>query len=136
MNNTKPVVLAMVICDTLIEDKLTNKKSLIGIFNNIWANELPVIHPKFNIYVSLTDGHGSYSGKLVCVLADENKQIFQLACKVDFPSPEQIVELNYEFVGIKFPFFGNYHFEFWAEDQLLSTRRFTITQSAQEKRQE
>lgn len=134
MKNTKPVVLAMVICDTIIDDKMTNKKSLIGIFNNIWACELPVVHPKFNIYLSLTDGYGSYLGKLVCVLADENKQIFQLDCKVDFPSPEQIVELNYEFVGIKFPLFGNYHFEFWVENQLLSTRRFTITHSVQENR--
>ena len=42
MPNPTPKVNAMLICDTIITDKMTGKKSLIGIFENLTAARLPV----------------------------------------------------------------------------------------------
>ena len=37
-----PVPLAMILCDSVIIDQRTDKKSLIGIFSNIAAESFPV----------------------------------------------------------------------------------------------
>ena len=59
-----PSGLAIVVCDQIIEDKATNKKSLIGIFNNIASQTFPCRHPQLSVFVSLTEGHGNYDARM------------------------------------------------------------------------
>ncbi len=54
-NPPTPIGLAIVICDQIIEDKLTGKKSLIGIFNQIGNAEFS-LPSSANLCVRL--GHG------------------------------------------------------------------------------
>ena len=44
-----PSGLAIVVCDQIIEDKATSKKSLIGIFNNIASPTFPCRHPQLSV---------------------------------------------------------------------------------------
>ena len=59
-----PIGLAIVVCDQIIEDKLTGKKSLIGIFNQIGTNNFPCRHPQMCVFVSLTEGRGQCAARL------------------------------------------------------------------------
>ena len=49
--NPTPSGLAIVVCDQIIEDKATSKKSLIGIFNNIASQTFPCRHPALSVFV-------------------------------------------------------------------------------------
>ena len=64
MEKSSPIGLAIVICDQIIEDKLTHKKSLIGIFNQIATPTFPCRHPRMAVFVSLTEGRGAYDVRL------------------------------------------------------------------------
>lgn len=128
MNKPKPIVLSMIICDTVIDDRATNKKTLVGLFNNIWASSCPCIHPRLNVFITLTDGRGTYQGKLKCVNEDDNRDTLQMEVPITFQSGEYIVEFNFELVNVNFPSFGNYRFEFWCDKDILVTRRFIVTQ--------
>jgi len=44
-----PLGLALVVCDQIIEDKLTHKKSLIGIFNQIATPSFPCRHARMAV---------------------------------------------------------------------------------------
>ena len=67
MNNSELVMgLALILCDTIIEDSVTGKKSLIGLFSQIHAPKLPCIHQSMNILVSVTGGQGTYPCQIVC----------------------------------------------------------------------
>ena len=59
-----PSGVAIVVCDLIIEDKLTSKKSLIGIFNQIGAQSFPYRHPQICVFVSLTEGRGQCAARL------------------------------------------------------------------------
>ena len=53
-----PDVLAMLVCDQIITDRLTGKQSLIGMFSKVHAVAFPATHPQLCVFVALTDGHG------------------------------------------------------------------------------
>ena len=51
-SNLKPHLNAMLICDTVITEVGTNKKSLIGLFENISASSFPA-YPSLSVFVNL-----------------------------------------------------------------------------------
>ena len=57
-NAPAPDVLAMIVCDQIITDRLTGKQSLIGMFSKIHTRGFPAAHPQLSVFVALTDGHG------------------------------------------------------------------------------
>src|SRR4029453_3272240 len=52
-----PEVLAMILCDQVITDVDSNKKSLIGLFDQVETVSLPCVIHKLHVYLSRTDGH-------------------------------------------------------------------------------
>ena len=55
MSYNEPICLSIVLCDQVIEDRRTNKKSYIGVFNDILVERLPAKHPCMYLVVSLTN---------------------------------------------------------------------------------
>lgn len=134
MNADKPtpVGLAMVICDQIIEDKLTSKKSLIGIFSSIGTNQFPCRHPHLSVFVSLTEGHGETAAKL-CIIHDETEKVVsEISGQIKFPDMNAVVDLNFNLVGMEFPTPGLYSIEFYCDDALVLERRFHVLQIQQQ----
>jgi hypothetical protein len=52
-----PFLLAIILCDAVIEDKNTNKKSLIGMFDSVNTPSLPTIG-RMTLYVAFTNWLG------------------------------------------------------------------------------
>ena len=50
-----PQVLAMVICDTVIDDRISGKKSLIGLFDAIATTHLPCTVNELYVFLALTE---------------------------------------------------------------------------------
>ncbi len=125
----RPEALAFIICDTVIDDKATNKKSLIGLFNNIYANNFPCSHPVINIFLSLTKGHGDYECSLLCVKDDESQKIVQLSGPLKFNNPLSVVEAKFEIRGMVLPEPGIYRFDFLCGDVPVVSRKFKVIQS-------
>jgi hypothetical protein len=123
-----PEVLAMVLCDLVITDAETNKKSLIGLFDRVETASLPCVLHELHLYLCLTDGHGRLSAAVACVLADDGELLFRGEAQVEFSDPLQVVELHFIFPNALFPRIGQYRFQFFADDQLLRERKFFVSQ--------
>ena len=54
------MVKAILVCDQIIHEFGTNKKSLIGIFEEIHLQKFPAHYPRIAVYVNLTDANGMY----------------------------------------------------------------------------
>lgn len=121
-----PIGLAIVVCDQIIEDKLTNKKSLIGIFNQIATNQFPCRHPHMAVFVSLTEGRGAYQARLKIVHDESNQVVADVTGQIQFPDIHATVELNFNLVGMTFPEPGLYSIEFYCDDALILERRFHV----------
>lgn len=124
-----PAALAFIICDTVIEDKITNKKSLVGLFNSIEAKSFPCTHPVIHVFVSLTGGHGEYQSALACVKDDNERiKVLGLSGPIRFNNPLEVVELNFEIRGVSFPEAGIYRFQFLCNDIPIVSRKFQVVE--------
>ena len=56
----RPVVNAMLICDQAVSDPKSNKVTLHGIFETIWAAGFPLRHEMLSVYIKMTDAAGTY----------------------------------------------------------------------------
>lgn len=131
-----PTGLAIVICDQIIEDKFTNKKSLIGIFNNIGSANFPCRHPQIMVFVSLTEGHGDYQSRVRIVNETTGESVAEANVPIQFPDIHAVLELNFNLVGIQFPTPGLYSIEFYCDDALVLERRFHVSQVQPQKSQQ
>lgn len=128
MTRIYPTPLAFLIADSIIDDINTRKKSIIGLFNSICSNRFPFRHPEMNIFVSLTDGHGSYQTSLVCSRSFDEKEILRTRGEVTFRTPNTVVEMNFSLRNIEFPSPGKYTFHFSCDGELLVMRPFEVVE--------
>src|SRR5216684_1838861 len=98
VDKPSPIGLAIVICDQIIEDKLTNKKSLIGIFNQIGTGHFPCRHPQVCVFVSLTEGQGQSTARLRIVHEETTQVVTEISGEIQFPDINAVVELNFNLV--------------------------------------
>ena len=109
MSNSELVMgLALILCDTIIEDSVTGKKSLIGLFSQIHAPKLPCVHQSMNILVSVTGGQGTYPCQIVCEHPELERPVFGLDCTLKFENPFQVVDLVFQLKAVRFPLPGKY----------------------------
>lgn len=120
------------VCDHIIVEQGTNKKSLIGVFNNIGSTSFPVIHPQMSIFVAMTNGRGRLPTTLRFVRESDQKEIFSAAGEVLFPSPNDVVELVFNIVQAPFEEPGLYTFEVYCDDELVLEKRFQVAQLKQQ----
>jgi len=130
MATVKPLLLALVLCDSVIREAGTNKVSLIGIFNGIFGQNFPITHPSLCVYIALTGGHGRTACKLRMTCMDTNAVIFELPGQIEFGDPTNVGEMIFQWNQIRLERPGVYAFEFWVDGELLGSRRL-VAQKAQ-----
>lgn len=122
------MLVAMIICDQIIIEEGTHKKSIVGCFNSISAQSFPCAHPTFFIFIALTNGRGSVKTKLKCHNEDENLTVFEAGGSLTFKDPLQTIEIGFRLVNLTFPKPGTHAIEFWCEDELLLVRKIKVIQ--------
>ncbi len=121
-----PTGLAIVLCDQIIEDKQTSKKSLIGIFNQIGTAEFPCRHARLSIFVSITEGRGTSDAKLRIVCEETDKVVTEVRGRIQFPDIHSVVEICFNFGILIFETPGLYSIEFYCDDVIVLERRFHV----------
>ena len=125
-----PKANAMLICDSVITDKATNKKSLIGVFENINASKFPCAHHSLAIYIKLTDARGKYKFRLELVDLEENLIIgkTELPQDISINNPLGTYELVINFGGLTFKHAGEYDFRMFANNKIFEQKKFSVKQ--------
>lgn len=127
LNRPNPDVLALLVCDQIITDRLTGKQSLIGMFSKVHAAGFPATHPALAVFVALTDGHGKT--ELTIRIVDSNDArppIVEGRGAVDFKNPRAIANLALQFHGLTFPVPGEYRVQLWSGAELLREARLEL----------
>lgn len=129
MELVKPSLQALLVCDMVIEDRSTGKKSLIGLFNQLWSLGFPCQHPQLGLYFCLTDAEGSYdfSVDLVCI---NSEQIVGRASiqRVEIKDRLGIVDFGLTLRPIIFPIPGRYEFRLYANGVFIGLKDFQVLQ--------
>ena len=130
MTSPTPKANAMLICDYVITERGTNKKSLIGVFENIGAATFPCTHFAMSVYIKLTDAQGGYHFRLELVDLQSDAMIgkSEMPEEVRVPSPLDAHELVFNLRGVRFMHAGKYEFRIFANDKIFGQKKLVVEQ--------
>lgn len=114
-----PSVTAMLLCDQVITEQGTNKKSLIGIFETIAGLGFPMVIPRLSIYVRMLDGFGRYPFTLRVVKLKDETLVAEVEINGEVPDHAHAAELVFNFIGLPIPEAGKYEFQLYTRDTYL-----------------
>ncbi len=128
----KPEVKAFLLCDFVLHEAGTNKKSLIGIFEQVNSPRFPFRHGKMSVYANLADAHGAYEMTLRLVRLRDGKVLLEAkGMRVQVGDPLQVSELGVNLEGIVFEEPGKYEFALYGNEQFLQSKPFQVRMAEQ-----
>ncbi len=128
-----PMGLALLLCDSVIEDKYTGKKTLIGLFDRIQTLKLPCIHASMSIFISITGGHGKYPCQIEATHSDGATIAFSATGNVILKDPHQVANLVFRMNNVKFLKAGMYCVRFTVDEMPIMLRQLIVLQQEQQK---
>ncbi len=123
----KPDCLALLICEGVIEDARSRNKTILNTFNRISAARYPARHDRLAVFLSLTNGHGTYDLQVRVVHAEVaplQEPLLEIAGKVRFGNPLDVAEMTIDLRGMTIPAAGNYAIEVLIDGDIVKQRRF------------
>lgn len=128
MRIATPKANAMLVCDTVITEQGTKKKSLIGIFESIGARKFPFVHPFLSVYVKLTEANGAYHFRLEMVNLKSNQVTGEgkIPQEILIDNPLKSHELVFNLRGLRFNEPGEYEFRMYSNDQIFAQKTFYV----------
>ena len=123
-----PYLLAIVVCDNVIIDERSKKKTLVGLFDSINSRAFPANHPALSIFVRVIDAEGLYSFRFDYVNVEDDTLINR-AVIPDVTIPDRLIahDLVMEVPGIGIPKPGEYEFRIFANERYIGRTKFRAT---------
>jgi hypothetical protein len=121
----KPLCVALVICDAVIEDRRSGNKTLVGLFNGIMAPSLPALHPRLFLMASLTSGTGSWEFSFR-VASPSGREVMRMGDVVRFGDPLLVHDLVVEVRNLPLEEAGVYFVDLLLSETPIANRRFTV----------
>ena len=125
----KPSIQAFLVCDHVIEDTVTKKKSLIGLFTHLQAVTFPFQHQQMGLYLCLTDAEGTYQFDIDLIYLNTEQHV----CRATLPPITiadrlQISDFGINIPSLIFPAPGRYEFRLRMEGHLIAQKDFNVMQ--------
>ena len=126
-----PSIHAFLVCVSVIEDSLTKKKSLIGLFTHLQAMTFPFQHHQLGLYFCLTDAEGTYHFDIDLMHVNTD----QLVCRASLPDIVigdrlQIADFGINVPALLFPSPGRYEFRLRVNGRVIAQKDFSVIQVA------
>jgi hypothetical protein len=123
-----PIIKAFLVCDQVIHDAQTGKKSLIGVFHELRADRFPAVHPMLWIYANITEARGRYKIEIQLVDVDRNQVLGRgQPPEIDIPGPLQTTEISAQLRNVALPAAGTYEFHLFVNEELIATKAVRVS---------
>lgn len=117
----------MLVCDQIIIDELTKKKSLIGVFDNINSAVFPAV-VSCAVYAKLADAEGQYEFKVRVVNLKDEQLLGEMGVSARVNTPNAPVDMAIYLMGVRFPEPGKYEVQLYANEMYLGRVTMQATQ--------
>lgn len=121
-----PTLVSLLICDQVIDDRLTHKKSAIGLFNQVLVRGMPAQVQQMTVMATLTEIRARTPLELRLVRDSDNSVLGGASGFVEAPNPLAMVDLVFGLQSVQLPTAGQYAFELLSAGELLGRRRFHV----------
>ena len=124
--NSKPQLLAWLLCDGVHLDPSSGKHTILGVFSNIMAKHFPVVHPRMVWFLTIADvAAGPHKMKISMARdLDDPKPLIERA----FESQGPLVRINLinEIHNLSFPAPGDYSILIEIDEETLLANSLTV----------
>lgn len=134
LSKVVPYLLAILVCDSGAVDRNSGKKTLVGIFDRVWAEKFPTSR-WLSVYFKLSDAQGDYRFKVQYaqvktdnILAEAETNALNIKSRLDIRD----FLITYP-VRLLMPEAGQYEFRLYANNMFLG--RIAINAVLREKRE-
>jgi hypothetical protein len=114
-----PTLLAFIVCDTVIQDAATQKRTLVGVFDRVHSPIIPFVLNSVGLYVKMVEGVGKYNFRIRLVNLKDESPVIEIKMDGQWIDSDAPMELGVNFGGIPIPEFGTYEFQLFADDVFL-----------------
>jgi hypothetical protein len=123
----KPSVQAFLVCDNVIADGTTGKKTIVGIFTHVRARSFPCLVGQLALYFCLTDAEGKYQFDIELMYLDEDKLIGKASLPgiAEIKDRLDIIDAGVTLPPTMFPGPGRYEFRLLANGQFIARKDFS-----------
>ena len=126
-----PVLIAFLVCDQIIEDAPTGKKTIVGVFDQIVADEFPVRHSPSSLYVKLIDCEGDYESRIEFAQVSTQAILLEWTGTCSSPSRHEYTELVLSWPPLPLPDPGEYEFRLWMNNKFVGNVRFKVSRQGE-----
>ena len=121
----RPSCISIIICNEVIEDKRTNNKTLVSLFNNITVNEFPCHHPRLFIMSSFANGEGQWHFSVI-VRSPSGQVLINNTGTMMFLDPLSVLDIVMEIRELELKEEGAYFVDVSVDESVLAYRRFIV----------
>jgi hypothetical protein len=126
LSSDRPVCVAIVICNEIIEDKRTSNKTLVSLFNSVGVQALPATHPRLFLMASLTNLREQLPVSF-SIKSPSGWEILRVnGAASSGGDPLAVIDLVVEVLGLTIGEEGVHFVDVLTGDALLGSRRFTV----------
>lgn len=136
MESNIPSLLAILLCDRVIIEQQGGKKTVVGIFDDLWAAQVPA-GCAMGFFARMTDLEGQYRFIIKVVRVSAEGEI--MVGQIEFPGVEQLddrlknLDIAVNLPPLVFPTYGKYEFQLFANEiyigrAVLSCRQPEVAQ--------
>jgi len=120
-----PRCIAVLLCNEVIEDKRTNNKTLVSLFNSIGVGALPATHDRMFIMASFTNGIGSWP-LTFRIIGPSGDELVRMQGEAEFNDPLAVMDIVIEIRQLELREAGQHIIDVLAGNTPLSERRFVV----------
>jgi hypothetical protein len=120
-----PIPVAFLLCDQVITDEATKKKTLVGVFDRVWATRFPTEHRPVALYARLYDAEGEHEVRVEYVKVGEEKVLAEAKGTLRVHDRKRPVEFVITLPAIPIPEPGKYEFRLWVSGRYVQRVIFT-----------
>jgi len=120
--------LAIIICESVVEDHRTHNKCILNAYNRITSASYPARQDRLTVFISLTDGRDDQPFK-VQFIGPDGDIVTEAGGQVRFPDPLAVVDLVLDLRGFPIAMAGNYEVRALVCDTIVGQRRFSAVEA-------
>jgi hypothetical protein len=123
-----PIVKSFLIADAVLQDRLTGKWSIIGVFDRVMAPSFPVVHPTVALYLRLSDAQGKYKIRVEFRDASDRRVGLFEGIELEVKDAAQAIEVGLPTHMLPLEKPGKYQFQLFINDEFLSSAELSVIQ--------
>jgi hypothetical protein len=118
-----PVPIAFLVCDQVITDEATKKKTLVGVFDHIMVKQFPARHGPVALYARMFDSEGVHDCNVDYVRVETQEILGNATGQIQVKSRNRSFEFSLNLPAIDLPQPGEYEFRLYIDNRLMQKSR-------------